>query len=76
MNQNGTLNIESVFTITDQAAFDDMANTMFKTEFLLWEVDGTIDVTAVVAGVDMSIDNVVFQKSISLPGEWATPSQS
>lgn len=68
IHPNGTLNIESVFTITDQAAFNDMANTMFKTEFLLWEVDGTIDVTAVVAGVDMSIDNVVFQKSISLPG--------
>jgi hypothetical protein len=72
--QDGTLNIHSVLTITDLAAFDDMANTMFKTDFLLWNIDGFIDVTATLAGISMTISRIAFVKSISLPGTPGAPS--
>ena len=66
--QNGTVNIDSLFTITDQASFDTMAATMFTSDTLEWDVDGHIDVSIVLAGIRLSVDGVPFRKSLSLPG--------
>ena len=60
--------MSSVLTVTDQTNFNGMASTMFTSEFLLWNVDGKIDVTVTLWGISMTIADITFLKSITLPG--------
>jgi hypothetical protein len=64
------VDMASVMTITNQTNFNDMAATMFVALELLWNVDGVVDVTVKFLGVSMTIPDIVFVKSIQLPGVW------